>query len=178
MNYSKVAVRYAKAFYETCVEQNCLETGRADIELLATAIDSIPDFRLFLNDPVTRSSAKIKAMESLLAGKVSVLTVKFVNLVISNKRESDLLSITRNFLHRYKTAKGVSDVTLISAHQMNKAELATITSAVESNYKLKADMKVSVDTELIGGFILRVDDLQFDSSVATKLKNIKNTLLN
>lgn len=178
MNHSKVAVRYAKAYYETCVEQNCLESGRNDIEMLANAINTISDLQLFLNDPVTKPSAKIKALETLLKGKVSALTVKFVSLVVSNKRESHLLDISRNFLYRYKKEKGYSDVTLVCARQLQDSVLANIKSAVEKSYKIKADIQLAIDEELIGGFVLQVDDLQFDSSVATKLKNIKKSLLN
>ncbi len=178
MNQSKVAVRYAKAYYETCIEQNCLESGHKDILLLSNAISSISDFRLILNDPITKPSKKISAFEALLAGKVSELTVNFVRLVLINKRESDLDSIARNFLHRYKTAKGFADVKLISARQLDVESLEKIKLTVEQNFNVKADFDVSIDAGLIGGFVLRVDDVQYDSSVATKLKNIKKTLLN
>lgn len=178
MNQSKVAVRYAKAYYETCIEQNCLESGHKDIELLSNAISSISDLRLILNDPIAKPSMKIAALETLLSGKVSALTINFVRLVLLNKRESDLASIARNFLLRYKLAKGFADVKLISAQQLDNASIDKIKVAVERNFNVKADFEVSVDTDLIGGFVLRVDDVQYDSSVATKLKNIKKTLLN
>lgn len=178
MNQSKVAVRYAKAYYETCVEQNCLESGRKDIELIANAISSIADFRLILDDPITKPSLKIAALETLLTGKVSDLTVRFISLVLVNKRESDLASIARNFLLRYKIAKGFADVKLVSAHQLDSASIDSLKIAVERNFNVKADFEISIDADLIGGFILRVDDVQYDSSVATKLKNIKKALLN
>jgi F-type H+-transporting ATPase subunit delta len=38
-----------------------------------------------------------------------------------------------------------------------------------SNVTLKSD----VDASIIGGFILRVGDLQYDTSIANKLENIK-----
>jgi F-type H+-transporting ATPase subunit delta len=178
MNQSKVAVRYAKAYYETCVEQNCLESGHKDIEVIANAISSISDLRLILNDPITKPSIKIAALETLLSDKVSDLTIKFVRLVLINKRESDLASIARSFLLRYKVATGFADVTLVSALQLDNASIDQIKIAVQRNFNVKADFEISVDADLIGGFILRVDDIQYDSSVATKLKNIKKTLLN
>lgn len=178
MNQSKVAVRYAKAYYETCVEQNCLESGHKDIEVIANAISSISDLRLILNDPITKPSIKIAALETLLSDKVSDLTIKFVRLVLINKRESDLASIARSFLLRYKVAKRFADVTLVSALQLDNASIDQIKIAVQRNFNVKADFEISVDADLIGGFILRVDDIQYDSSVATKLKNIKKTLLN
>ena len=41
----------------------------------------------------------------------------------------------------------------------------------------KIEMSTQVNPEIIGGLILRVEDKQFDSSVLTKLKNIKQHLL-
>ncbi len=178
MNQSKVAVRYAKAYYETCVEQNCIESGRNDLEVISNAIETILEFRLFLNDPISKPSEKISVIESLLKGKVSDLTINFVKLVITNKRETDLSSIIRNFISRYKSDKGYAEVSLTSAYKLDELFVGQIMQAVESTYNLKAQFDFSIDSDLIGGFILRVDDIQFDSSVATKLKTIKNILLN
>jgi len=178
MNQSKVAVRYAKAFYESCAEQNKLEEGRNDIQLIAKAIKEIPDFRMLLDNPIAKPAKKTIALKSILSGKVSELTINFISLIVTNRRETELDSIARNFLHRYKAENNIGEVILTSAKEMQAETISKITGIVESSLNIKAEVETKTDPSLIGGFVLRVEDIQFDSSIATKLKNIKKTLLN
>lgn len=178
MDQSKVAVRYAKAFYELCAEQNVLDTARADIQLIERAIENVAEFRLLLEDPIAKPSKKASALEALLKDKVSDATINFVRLIIMNKRDTQLGDIARNFLFRYKTQNGIGEVTLTSAREMEASAIAKLTEIVESSLNIKAEVATKTNPELIGGFVLRVDDVQFDSSIATKLKNIKQSLLN
>lgn len=178
MDQSKVAVRYAKAFYESCLEQNKLEEARTDMEYIGKTIAQVPEFKSLLDNPVVKPSKKADALTAVLNGKVSELTINFVKLIVSNKREGQLDSIARNFLYRYKKANGIAEVIITSAREMEKSAIDKVVSVVESSLKIKAELEQKQDPSLIGGFVLRVDDVQFDSSIATKLKNIKHSLLN
>jgi len=178
MDQSKVAVRYAKAFYESSSEQGRLSNARADMELIAKTIASVPEFKRLLDNPIIRPSQKSDALVAMLTEKVSDLTISFVRLVVANKRETQLGAITRNFLHRYKKENGIAEVVISSARQMEKDAVDKLVGIVESSLNIKAELEQNTNSSLIGGFVLRVGDVQFDSSIATKLKNIKHSLLN
>ena len=44
--------------------------------------------------------------------------------------------------------------------------------------KENVQLENKIDPEIIGGFILKIGDLQYDASVSHQLKSIKETLIN
>lgn len=178
MNHSKVAVRYAKAFYESCAEQKILKDARDDMQLIAKTIADVPEFKALLENPIAKPSKKITALEAILTGKVAELTINFIKLVVNNKREAYLDAIARDFLHSYKVKNGIGAVVVTSAQELDTSVIEKLTSVVEKSMQIKAEVQTKIDPSLIGGYVLRIEDVQFDSSIATKLKHIKKSLLN
>ena len=54
-----------------------------------------------------------------------------------------------------------------------------ILDKVKSNYKGSTiQLTETIDESILGGFIVKIGDMQIDSSVASQLSNLKNVLLN
>jgi len=100
-----------------------------------------------------------------------------LNLIIENKRENCLHTILLNIAEMYKKHEGITSVQVSVANAMNDAQKQQLTSMIENQYKTKAFLTETVDSSLLGGFVLRIDDTLFDASVKTKLMNIKKELL-
>ncbi len=71
---------------------------------------------------------------------------------------------------------GITETTLVTAVPVNNKIRKEITDLVTSVFKTKVELKESVDKEIIGGFILRVNDNYIDASVKNKLRMIKKNL--
>ena len=52
-----------------------------------------------------------------------------------------------------------------------------ISGLISDLFRTKAELEEVIDPEIIGGFILRVDDNYIDASVRTKLNKIKKELM-
>ena len=73
---------------------------------------------------------------------------------------------------------GVLDVTLTSAIRLDESSLKKIKSKLSKLSTKSISINQKINSNIIGGFILKVDDKMYDASYRTKLKNIKKTLLN
>lgn len=177
MNQSKISVRYAKAFFEFGIEKKLLETFVQDVKLLVHSIETIPEFQGFILNPIVRPSDKKLFVSQLLTKKVSKETIDFLNVVITNRREIYIQDILRNFLDTYRKYSGVTAVTLTTAQSFSAEQKKEVTAYIEKKYKTKVELNEKTDKSILGGFILRIEDLQYDASVTTKLKNIKKELL-
>ncbi len=177
MDQSKISVRYAKAFISLAKEKDVLETLKKDIDIIFHLCTDSSDFRLLLESPVIKTSQKIKLFDSIFKGKIGETSLNFVKLIAENKREVHLPGICRNFIQMYKQDQGVKTAVLTSAVALDSQIINKIKSQLEVEYKAKVELSEEINPELIGGFVLRVDDQQMDASLASQLRKVKAKLL-
>ena len=176
MNESQISVRYAKALFKSAVEKKILESVNKDMELLAETC-KLDDFQYMLELPSLQPSQKYKFISSIFAKKMSDTSLALINLVIKNKRESYLPGIARNFRDLYRTEKGISSAELVTAMEVDDSIIKSIRELITKSFDSDVELSASVDKDLIGGFVLKIEDLQYDSSVASNLKRMKKQLL-
>jgi len=68
---------------------------------------------------------------------------------------------------------GKSKATVTSATELKAGVKKQITTDLADKYGRKIDADFSVDPELVGGFVVRVGDDIFDSSVSTRLRKLQ-----
>ena len=177
MDQSKINVRYAKAFFTLAKEKGLTTELRKDAGLIASVCATSSDFSLMLESPVVKTSSKLNAIKSIFEGKINGLSLNFLMLITENKRESYIEGIFRNLEDLYRQEEGIKTAVLTSAQPLDEATVLHIGKLLEKEYNAKVELSQKVDDELIGGFLLRVDDMQYDASIATQLRKIKEKLL-
>lgn len=177
MDQSKINVRYAKAFFGLAKEKGLTSELREDARLISGVCNEIVDFILMLESPVVKTSQKIKIIKSIFDGKITVLSLNFLVLIAGNKREKYIPGIFRNLEDLYRREEGIKTAVLTSAHSLDADIVIQISKMLEKEFKAKVELSQKVDEKLIGGFVLRVEDQQYDASISTQLKKIKEQLL-
>ena len=177
MDQSAISVRYTKAFFELAKEKELLDSLKTDIELVASVCQDSTEFILLLESPIVKTSKKIKLITAIFNGKVNQLTINFLNLVAINKRELHIPGICRNFLALTRKDQNIKSAILTTASEINMETIKKIEKLMEKELDAKIELSTQVNSNIIGGMILRLEDKQYDASVATQLKKIKQTLL-
>lgn len=177
MDQSKINVRYAKAFFGLAKEKGLTSELREDARLISGVCNEIDDFILMLESPVVKTSQKVKIIKSIFDGKVTVLSLNFLVLIAGNKREKYIPGIFRNLEDLYRQEEGIKTAVLTSAQSLDADIVFQINKMLEKEFKAKVELSQKVDEKLIGGFVLRVEDQQYDASISTQLKKIKEQLL-
>jgi F-type H+-transporting ATPase subunit delta len=177
MNQSAITVRYAKAFSLLANEKNLQETLKSDIELLYSVCNTSPDFIFLLESPIVKTSKKIELFTSIFSGKINEITLSFLKLIAENKRESHIPGICRNFLELIRKNQNIKSAVITTASKIDDNTIKKIETLMSEQLNSKIELSNKIDFKIIGGIILRVEDMQYDASVATQLKKIKQTLL-
>ncbi|RIJ49686.1 ATP synthase F1 subunit delta [Maribellus luteus] len=177
MDQSAINVRYAKAFFSTAKEKKLLDTLKADILSVLEVCRSVPDFVLLLESPVVKTSKKAALIKQIFEGKVNPLTLNFLLLIVENKREVFIPGICRNFLDLSKKDQNIRSAVLTTASEVNAATLQKIQELLEKELNATIELSTQVNPEILGGLVLRLDDKQYDASVASQLRKIKQNLL-
>ncbi len=177
MDQSAITVRYAKAFFSIAKEKNSLDILKTDIETVLNVCNNSIDFVLLLESPVVKTSKKIKLISTIFKGKIDELSLKFLLLITSNKREVHIPGICMNFLSLTRKDQNIKSAVLTTATEINKDILNKIELLMAKELGAKIELTSEVNANIIGGIVLRIDDKQYDASVATQLKKIKQQLL-
>lgn len=177
MNDSKISVRYAKALFGSAHESKILDEVRKDMFQIQE-ICKLEDFDYFLRSPVMKGSQKHKVMTAILKDSVQPLTMSLVDLVLKNSRELYLPGIARNFEEQYKKHKGIKSAVLVSSAAIDSTIKEKLLMVLKDAFNSKIDLSTEKNKDLIGGFVIRIDNQQYDASVASKLKKIEKQLLN
>lgn len=176
MNQSKISVRYAKALFQTAQDKNLLETLKNDFQLVEK-VCKLSDVTLLLESPVVRASQKKSALRQFFSGKVHELTLKFIEMVIDNKRENYLESIARDFIQHYRDFTGIKAAKITTATTIDESTKKLIHQLVLKIYNSQVELTAEENPNIKGGFILRVGDQQIDASIQTKLNKIRRSFI-
>lgn len=175
MNDSKISVRYSKALFQSAVDKKNLDQVYNDMAVILE-VCSTPEMKDLLQSPVIPPSKKTEILQSIFKGSVEDITLSLINLVVLNGREGFLPAIARVFISETRKFKGITEVTLTTAVAVDEKTKSHISEFITNAFKTKVDLKESVNKEIIGGFILKIEDNFIDASVRNKLRKIKKEL--
>ena len=171
---NKAASRYAKSLIDLSNEQNALEEIKNDMVLLDQVIDQNPELEAILKNPIVPLDKKAGILDNVFGAKVNAVTKVFLNLVVKKGRSEILFGTAKAFIQQYNAIKGIVTAEVTSATELTDANRAEIVAIVKKEVGAnEVVIKEKVNDKLIGGFILKVGDKQFDASIANGLNKLK-----
>lgn len=173
-----VASRYAKSLIDLATEKSQLEAVYADVLQVKSVCDDSKDFMLFLNSPIIQAEKKVSTIKLVFEGKINPITLGFLSIVAAKRRESVIPEMMNSFVEQYKTQKNIFTAVVTSASGLDSASRQKALDLVKSQLKGEVELIEKTNSDLIGGFILKVGDKQIDKSVARQLSNLKKELTN
>jgi F-type H+-transporting ATPase subunit delta len=174
MSENKAASRYAKSLIDLSTERNTFEEIKNDMVLLEKVIGENHELEAILKNPIVPLDKKAGILDNLFGNKVNEVTRAFFKLVVSKGRSGILFDTSKAFIEQYNAIKGIVTAYVTSATALTAESRAEIISIVKKESGAnEVVIKEKVNDKLIGGFILKVGDRQFDASIASSLGKLK-----
>ncbi|MDQ8004592.1 MAG: ATP synthase F1 subunit delta [Pedobacter sp.] len=171
---SKAGARYAKSLLDLSKEQNAVEEVKNDMVFFEKIVDDNSELEAILKNPIVPLDKKQGILQGIFGGKVHAITASFFKLVVSKGRSSILYDTSEQFIAQYNAIKGIVTAEVTSAGELTEANRAEVVALVKKELAAsEVVLKEKVDPALIGGFILKVGDKQFDASIASGLTKLK-----
>lgn len=171
---NKAASRYAKSLIDLSKEQNALEEIKNDMVLLDQVIDSNPELEAVLKNPIVPLDKKTGILDKIFGSKVHAITRTFLKLLVSKGRSAILFGTAKAFIAQYNLSKGIVTAEVSSAVGLTEENRVEIESIVKKETGAKEVLiNEKVNDKLIGGFILKVGDKQFDATILHGLNKLK-----
>ena len=177
MNVSLITIRYAKALFSLALEKGLLAEVYGDVKLISHQFDSVANFQAVLDSPVIKPAQKRELFISVFGNNVNEITLKFMHILIANQREALLKSVLIDFEDLYKKHLGVKDVRMVTAVPLGADFEGTIKTFLTKELNSNIEFTTEIKPDLLGGFILVVDGKMLDTSLSSKLRLMKKSLL-
>ena len=177
MANTRAAIRYAKAILDLAISKNVAIEVDADMKLIASTIDTNFELSNFIQNPTIKVDHKENAILEVFANS-NHITKGLFHLLYENKRFEILGEIASEYSKLFDILNGVEVAFVTTAIAMDDALEAQILAKIASFSDKKITIKNTIDPTIIGGFILRIGDKQYNASIANRLQILKRELAN
>ncbi|MGO2294068.1 MAG: ATP synthase F1 subunit delta [Psychroflexus halocasei] len=173
----RAAYRYAKATIELAQEQNKLEAVYRDMELIHQTIDQNKELNAVLISPVVKLSTKLDIVVDVFK-QTDQLVQELFKTLATNNRIDILILVAVEFISKYKDLHNIQEATVVTATALTPEVEAKVQETIKNVTGYSAKIKNEIDESILGGFILKLKDLQFDASAQGNLNALKREFLN
>ncbi len=171
---SRAAIRYAKAILETAGNAAAVN---ADMETILGAIRESDELKEFLSNPVTTSEIKLSALNEVFASAQNDTKALF-RLLHENKRFEILAEVAQQYKMLFDELSGTEVAIVTTAFPITSELESKVMAKIKEFSSKNIIIQNIVDPAIIGGFILRIGDRQYNASVADRLTELKRELSN
>ncbi|KVV13437.1 ATP synthase F1 subunit delta [Flavobacterium sp. TMP13] len=174
---TRAAIRYAKAILDLANSKGVAEVVNNDMKLIASTITGNAELSTFILNPTLKVDVKESALSEIFA-ETNGVTKGLFHLLFENKRFEILEAIAQEYTALFDESNGVEIATVTTAIEMDAALEAKVLAKVATLSDKKVTIINKVDPAIIGGFILRIGDKQYNASVSNRLQVLKRELSN
>eukprot|EP00922_Rhytidocystis_sp_ex-Travisia-forbesii_P068405 GHVS01101883.1.p1 GENE.GHVS01101883.1~~GHVS01101883.1.p1 ORF type:complete len:255 (-),score=56.39 GHVS01101883.1:174-938(-) len=172
--------RYGLALFRSSRSKGALDKVFADLAMLRELLSESPEFRLFIQSPGITATQKMTVI-STMKDKCGLheVTVNFLNVLLENRRLSQLAKMVDSFEAYYRKHKGEVKCQVTSAKTLTPAQRKDVMAALQKRCGAKAKLIVDyqVQPSIVGGLVIRLDERVLDFSVQSRVESLKSQLM-
>ncbi|PCI35682.1 MAG: ATP synthase F1 subunit delta [Flavobacteriaceae bacterium] len=173
MSETRAAIRYAKAMLSFAQDKQNEDAVFDDMSLVIATVDQTVELKQLLSSPVVKSDVKQNILTKIFGESTTEVTASLIQLLIKNKRLPILQEVAKQYIVLFDRLKGKEVAIVTTAIPLTDALNTQVLAKVKEITGKEAMIKNTIDPTIIGGFILRIGDVQYDASIANKLSALK-----
>jgi F-type H+-transporting ATPase subunit delta len=177
MDRGLMPARYAKALLEYSKEVDMDKQVYSNVKNFIRNFTRYPEIQRALDNPVISTDEKRKLIIATVGKDVCSAFVRFVDMIIQNKREGSILLIALKFRDIYRERNNIYFAKLTTVTPWKEETVGKMKKIILNGRPGTVEFHSVVDENIIGGFIMEYDSNLLDASVAGQLKMIKKKLV-
>lgn len=174
---SRVAKRYAKALFQLGIEEKKLEQLESDLTQMENLLKESNEFKIFIANPLISEIDKAKILAELFKDKLSDIGYNFLQLLTDKKRSFILPDIIDQFRLLLNQHRNILKGELFSVIDLSDNQVEKIKRNVEKMTGKTVMFDKRLDPSIIGGFIVKVEDIIIDNSIRFQLNKLRERLI-
>jgi len=168
---TQIEKEYAAALFMLAAENGCEKEISGSLAQVSEIFSANPEYTEILSSPAVPGKERIYALEQALGSAVPEYVLSFLSLLCERRRIGSFEGCREEYDKLLRESEKRSTAYVTSA-----AELTDLKNKFEKLSGNSVDMEFSVDTKLIGGIVVKMDDKLFDGSLKKRLQEIKEAI--
>jgi F-type H+-transporting ATPase subunit delta len=174
---SGVAGRYAGALFDIVDGAGAADRTMGELDAFARALDESADLDRLVRSPVFGADEQLKALDALLPRLgVSGPTANLFKLLAQNRRLFLAREVVTAFRRLVAAKRGGATAEVVSAEPLSDAQAQALKDALSARSGKTVELDRRVDASLIGGLVVKLGSRMIDTSLRTKLAQLKLVL--
>ncbi len=173
MKGTRAALRYAKAVLTIAKDAKKETEVNNSMKLIATTVEENNELAVVLNSPVIKAEDKVKALTAIFSEAVDQITLGVIGLLGENKRLPLLANVAKQYSVLFDHDKLVDVARVTTAVPLTKALNDKVLAKIKELTGNEASIQNVVNPDILGGFILRIGDIQYDASIVSNFNELK-----
>ncbi|MCG2610336.1 ATP synthase F1 subunit delta [Flavobacterium sp. SM15] len=174
---SRAAIRYAKAILDIANSNGKATNVNDDMKSIVTSVAESAELREFLTNPTVKGEVKSSALSEIFASAQHE-TKGLFQLLLENKRFEILPAVASQYNLLFDEMSGVEVAKVTTAFPITQELEAKVMAKIKEFSNKTITIENIVDESIIGGFVLRIGDKQYNASIASQLQTLRRELLN
>jgi len=170
---NSITTPYAEAFLQVAESRQEVDQVVDQAKAVLALWHESPELRQAMASPVLEVEAKKAALEKLFTDQLTPSFLNLLKLLADRQRIGVLDAVLDRMLELYREQRNIALANVTSATALSdeqQAELSKKVQAVAGTDKL--EIKLSVDPDLIGGFVVKVGSKVIDASLAGQVRRL------
>jgi len=174
---SKIAAPYARALFDFSVDKNIMHQITADFQNLEIFLDESNELTDYLNNPLVIKDDKREVLTKTLKSQINSETFKFLMVLVSRDRINLLKSVINNYLALVYETASIKTIEVVTAVEFSNAQKNTLIQKLkELTNAREIKLAITVDPNLIGGFLIKTESKIIDFSIKNQLQQLAKHL--
>lgn len=173
---AKLARPYAKAVFETAIEEKAIQNWMETLKTLAAAVDA-PELTKIIKDPRVEPDQLSDILIALGKNTFSKTQCNFIRILSENKRLELLPEIATQFANMRAAMEKIVEAKVTSAVPMSEDYEKKLIDTLSKKLNCQIVLDTTVNPELLGGVIIQIGDKVFNASLREQLKRMRSSLL-
>ena len=171
---SGVPGRYATALFELAQDTKSVDKVGADLATFQKLLDESPDLKRLVRSPVFSAKDQISALVAVAKGAgIDGTALNFLKLVAQNRRLFAVEGMIKAYRALVAAQKGEVQAEVVSAQPLSDKHVAELKAALKAKIGQDVQLQTRTDPAILGGLIVKVGSRMIDTSLRTKLQNLK-----
>jgi len=169
--------KYAQGLYKVALKEENVTQISARLHSIKNILKSVPELnQLFITRRV-QIEDKMVMLKNILGDKISGIEMDLIVLLIENGHMLLYGEILKRFDYLLDKKSEITQVQITSSTRLPDDEVQKISLTIENKIQKKLNVKMDIDTSLMGGIKLRVGNTLIDGSVSNRLQKMRDTLI-
>jgi F-type H+-transporting ATPase subunit delta len=178
MDTGVIANRYAKAIFQYAADHGDETRLHEEMKSLSEQFTAVPLLKKILDDPTVSATEKTNALITAAGGKKVSNTCKHViGMVVKNRRGHYMQNIALMYDKVYRREKNIVVIQLTTTEPASQETKKALIDLVIKDKKEKVNFAAKTDPDIIGGFVLAIEDSRLDASVKNQLNQLRLELI-